>query len=154
MRKQILHSGVSSSEILEKGAVQNVREIPYWINISEQTGQFQLGERDFMFFLYAVEQLEVPAYFHYYHSQHSLTRATRPERVPQRRYSGLLNIRVIVGHEEDVRIVAWRLAGKIKGRVHRRKRRTERAFIDKLPVFRDPGCAAGEGDERSAVHKA
>jgi hypothetical protein len=67
MRKEILHSSVSSSEILEKGAVQNVREIPYWINISEQTGQFQLGERDFMLFFYTVEQLEVPANFcHYY----------------------------------------------------------------------------------------
>jgi hypothetical protein len=61
MRKEILHSSVSSSEILEKGAVQNVREIPYWINISEQTGQFQLGERDFMLFFYTVKQLEVPA---------------------------------------------------------------------------------------------
>jgi hypothetical protein len=63
MRKQILHSGVSSSEILEKRAVQNVREIPYWINISEQTRQLQLGERDFMLFLYTVKQLEVPANF-------------------------------------------------------------------------------------------
>jgi len=63
MRKQILHSGVSSSEILEKGTFQNIREIPYRINIPEQTGQLQLTERNFMLFLYTVKQLEVPANF-------------------------------------------------------------------------------------------
>jgi hypothetical protein len=79
VRKEILHSNVSSSKIVERGGVQNVREISYRINIPEQTIQFQLCEGDFMLFFNAVKELEVPAYFQDCSPQHFLEFVACPE---------------------------------------------------------------------------